>query len=266
MKKMFLFLILFLFLSACFGDVCGNYFEKTLISPDGEYVAILFNKDCGAVAPTRNNVVILRRKEIVAKKLYAKKLYANAFSASHLSNIDINWIEPNGLEIIYSGDGQRVVYANEKIDSVNISHVIYPPGETIKKGRSRVYRDEKLLKKLYAYLPLVENTDFKYMKIKQNKIFYSSGDLSRLVNHVAGKEKAQEVKEIVIPPEIRDRTKGINIYLIRKRDQQAYFRLSEENAGDEGVFYTTDTKEIKLHSKEIAALGGSWYYYSSLED
>jgi hypothetical protein len=130
------------------------------------------------------------------------------------------------------------------------------------------YDNTQLLDKLYAYVSLIENIDFKYAKIKGNKIYYSSNDFGSLLDYMDGRTESGSVGQIEIPIEVQDKAKGLRkVYLVQKLDGQIYFVLSGFLNHESGVFFTRK-KDIRLHFRGIRGVfdyhgEGSWYYYFS---
>lgn len=131
--------------------------------------------------------------------------------------------------------------------------------------KRRGYNDEKLLHKLYEYVLLIENVEFRYLKIKGNKMFYTPGDLSRLDQHMDGRIKAKEVGEIDIPAQVQGKTKGVNVRLVYKLDKQIYFMLSGFINHEYGVLYTKSS-QVTVHSRygisPLFVFKGNGYWYS----
>ncbi len=133
------------------------------------------------------------------------------------------------------------------------------------------YDDKKTLNTLYLYIPLVGSIDFKYMKIKGDTIYYTSdGSLSLLSDYIAGDRKSKNIGQIHIPSDVKEKTRGVSIWSIRKIDGQIYFILGGFLDLEVGVFYSND-RNPKLQSSYVRETrrlysfkgDGYWYYFST---
>ena len=102
MRSLPVILIAFLLVS-CDTSLCGNEFVKDFVSPDGEYVASVFQRNCGATTPYVE-VVSLRSS---GKKFVPDDFGNWVFTLQGKAEVKISWIGERRLEVSYSGTGDQ---------------------------------------------------------------------------------------------------------------------------------------------------------------
>lgn len=88
---------------ACGGSLCSNDVLSESTSPDGEYVASVFERNCGATTP-HVQVISLRLSNT---KLNPERHEDWVFTIHGQSRIDLHWESARKLKISYSGTGDN---------------------------------------------------------------------------------------------------------------------------------------------------------------
>jgi uncharacterized protein YxeA len=91
--------VLAVFLTACDDLLCSNDIIKEQSSPDGRYIATLFERDCGATT-SYLRIVTLRQTGATFK---ANKYDDWVFKMEGQPNVVFFWANKNSLSISYSG-------------------------------------------------------------------------------------------------------------------------------------------------------------------
>ena len=108
-------LLLVLFLSSCSLDMCDNAKLYENISPDGNYVATTFERNCGATTPYIR-VVSLRKSD---SDFDAENADDWVFTLHEQTDIKTSWNGNNKLSILYHSTNdsptQRHDWQNVKI-------------------------------------------------------------------------------------------------------------------------------------------------------
>jgi len=118
------FLLPILLVGGC-GDTCQNQAIKRLKSPDGEHVAVLFQRDCGATTGLSTQVSISEDGELASGR-------ANAFSADDNHGAasvgpwggpmaEIKWLGSDRLLVRYAAKS-RVFKQEHEVSSITISY------------------------------------------------------------------------------------------------------------------------------------------------
>ncbi|OCA92599.1 hypothetical protein [Pseudobacillus wudalianchiensis] len=81
-------------LNTLFGDMCGNKIVQKLPSPNGDKVAYIFQRDCGATTGTSYQLSILNSDEELPNKS------GNAFVSDN--QFQIKWITNDKLRVNYN--------------------------------------------------------------------------------------------------------------------------------------------------------------------
>jgi hypothetical protein len=79
-------------LNTFFGDMCGNENVQKVPSPNGEKVAYIFTRDCGATTSPSPKLSILNKDENLPNKSGNTFKSDNEFSIGWLSNIKLQLI------------------------------------------------------------------------------------------------------------------------------------------------------------------------------
>lgn len=94
-------LLLILMLAGCSGFFCSDDVIQEVVSPDGKFVATVFERNCGATTPYLR-IVSLR----VAKNSFDAEAYNNwVFKINGQPKVQIVWSDFDKLSITYSGGG-----------------------------------------------------------------------------------------------------------------------------------------------------------------
>ena len=111
-------------LAGC-SDGCANRVLATQVSPDGQYSAVLFERNCGATTPFATHVSILRKGERLSGSGNTFTADANHGAASTGDWggpwASIAWLSPSKLVVKYA-DGSRSFRREEEVAGVNISY------------------------------------------------------------------------------------------------------------------------------------------------
>lgn len=86
-------------------DLCDNEVGKELLSPDGEWKAIVFERDCGATTDFSTQISIVK-----GKKSLPQDGSGNVFSAD--SDHDKVGVDPNGLlpiDVAWESDNELLI-------------------------------------------------------------------------------------------------------------------------------------------------------------
>lgn len=96
-----------------FEDMCGNDIIKKVNSPNGEKVAYIFNRDCGATTSVSYQLSILDKGDKFPNKT------GNTIVSDKVINIE--WLSENKIKVIYEKEAEI-----SKMDkSVNGIKVVY---------------------------------------------------------------------------------------------------------------------------------------------
>jgi hypothetical protein len=110
--------LLLLSLIGCGSFLCGNDILQEVSSPDGKYVATVFERNCGATTPYLR-IVSLR----AAGKSFDAEVYNDwVFKISEQYKIEIKWSDIDKLDIMYAGGGE----VSTHVDSWNKIKISYP--------------------------------------------------------------------------------------------------------------------------------------------
>jgi hypothetical protein len=109
--------VLAVFLTACDDWLCSNDIIKEQSSPDGRYIATLFERDCGATTPYYR-IVSLRR----ATTPFNPKKDDWVFIITEQPDILISWAKADALSISYSGYGEEPRFLVGSWNNIKIIH------------------------------------------------------------------------------------------------------------------------------------------------
>jgi hypothetical protein len=98
-------------LTGCSFITCDNSIVKEVTSPDGEYVATAFIRDCGATTSFSPQVYLRKKGEKVGEK-------GNVFIGNHSESINVEWLSSQELRI--SSDCE-VVRKEDSFGDIKIS-------------------------------------------------------------------------------------------------------------------------------------------------
>jgi hypothetical protein len=80
-------------LDTLFGDMCGNEIVQNIPSPNGEKVAYIFTRDCGATTGLSPQLSILNRADNLPNKS------GNTFRSD--KEFSIKWLSDKRIQVIY---------------------------------------------------------------------------------------------------------------------------------------------------------------------
>lgn len=97
-----------------FEDMCGNDIKQKFPSPNGENVAYIFERSCGATTGFSPQLSILDKDEDF------KNESGNTFRSD--KDFSIKWIDENTLKVIYDNSSESSEM-NRKVNGVRIEYV-----------------------------------------------------------------------------------------------------------------------------------------------
>ncbi len=101
-------------LDAIFGDMCGNDIKQKIHSPNGENIAYLFERNCGATTGLSRQLSILNKDEKFQNES------GNTFRSD--KEFSIEWLNDKNLKVIY--DKSSETYKMDKeVNGVKILYV-----------------------------------------------------------------------------------------------------------------------------------------------
>lgn len=101
-------------LDTLFGDMCGNDIVQKVPSPDGEKVAYIFTRDCGATTGFSPQLSILDKNDKFLNK------FGNTFRSD--KNFSIDWLDEKKLQVIY--DKKSKTYEMDKrVNGIKIEYI-----------------------------------------------------------------------------------------------------------------------------------------------
>ncbi len=101
--RILLVILLFVSLTSCDADLCGNELIREVTSPDGKYIASIFERNCGATTPYIR-VVNLRLSD---EKFAPEEDDDWVFTIHGQSDVKVSWVADGELKITYSGAGDQ---------------------------------------------------------------------------------------------------------------------------------------------------------------
>jgi hypothetical protein len=109
--------LLILLLTGCIEPLCGNDILEDALSPDGQFIATVFERDCGATTPFYR-IVSLRK----AKRSFDPEAKdGRVFDIKGQPEIKLSWTSGDKLSIYYGGGGSEPIMASTWKD-VKISY------------------------------------------------------------------------------------------------------------------------------------------------
>jgi hypothetical protein len=82
--------------------VCGNTVVKEMVSPDGKYVAVVFDRDCGATTSFERIVMLRQRSDKLNPNDYQEWI----FTAPRQPQVEISWANSTRLVIRSNSSGE----------------------------------------------------------------------------------------------------------------------------------------------------------------
>lgn len=112
MRRLLIFLLCMPLLQACM-DPCSNSVKSTLVSPDGKYCAVSFERDCGATTRTSRQVsIVLNGSKNVSG-------VGNVFILDGTS-VMVCWDNAKQLRVAYSGNENKVFKKKNEYRDISI--------------------------------------------------------------------------------------------------------------------------------------------------
>lgn len=108
-----IFILLFFSMSLLFPDMCGNDITRKIDSPNKDYVAYLFTRDCGATTRYSYQLSILKNGEELENE------GGNTFVS--YSPFEVKWKSPYQLNVSYDKNADTFE-KDEKVGKVRISY------------------------------------------------------------------------------------------------------------------------------------------------
>ncbi|MEO3430522.1 hypothetical protein AAFN88_16810 [Pelagibius sp. CAU 1746] len=115
--RIFIVLGLASFLASCDSSICSNTMIHEIASPDGEIIAAVFERDCGATTPFVR-IVNLRRSEA---EFDPNMDDAWVFTIHGRSDVKAWWLGDRSLKVTYSATGDQPTM-REKWNDVSVSY------------------------------------------------------------------------------------------------------------------------------------------------
>ena len=100
-------------LDALFGDMCGNDLKQKIPSPNGENVAYIFERNCGATTGLSLQLSILNKGEKFENKS------GNTFRTD--KEFSVEWLSDNYLKVIYDKSSE-VYQMDKKVNGIIIEY------------------------------------------------------------------------------------------------------------------------------------------------
>ena len=101
-------------LNALFGDMCGNDIVQKVTSPDGEKLAYIFTRECGATTSPSTQLSILNKGENLSNES------GNTFRSDKI--FSIKWLSNKILQVIY--EKNSVTYEMDRsVDGIEVDYV-----------------------------------------------------------------------------------------------------------------------------------------------
>lgn len=101
-------------LDTLFGDMCGNDIVQKVPSPNGEKVAYIFTRDCGATTGFSPQLSILNKDDDF------KNESGNTFRSD--KDFSIEWLDEKNLKVIYNKSSETYEM-DKKVNGIKIEYV-----------------------------------------------------------------------------------------------------------------------------------------------
>ncbi|QGQ46330.1 DUF5412 family protein [Metabacillus sediminilitoris] len=115
-----LIIILFVFMAGnylldfLFEDLCGNDIKQKIPSPNGENVAYIFERSCGATTGFSPQLSILNKDDDFQNES------GNTFRSD--KDFSVEWIDEKNLKVIYDKSSETCEM-DKKVNGINIEYV-----------------------------------------------------------------------------------------------------------------------------------------------
>jgi hypothetical protein len=106
-------------------DPCGNQVLQQVTSPDGQFKAVIFERNCGATTGYSTQVSVLPSAAILPNKsgnvFVTDDRNGSARSGSSGLRLWAKWLAARHLKIAY-GSGETVFYSEPKYEDIAVSY------------------------------------------------------------------------------------------------------------------------------------------------
>ncbi len=110
-------------------DMCGNDFSYESISPDGQYRAIVFQRDCGATTDFSTRVAILKADEAFTDKIKGNIFIMDGHPDD--TRVQVYWFSPRTLTISYQ-NGFKIFLQKDRFQDIDIRYTPVPAPEAFR--------------------------------------------------------------------------------------------------------------------------------------
>ncbi|MEC2074529.1 hypothetical protein [Metabacillus fastidiosus] len=104
------------FISKELDNMCGNDIKQKISSPNGENVAYIFERSCGATTGFSSQLSIIDSDENFPNKS------GNAFRFD--GKFSVEWLNENTLRIIYDKSSEKPYKMEKKVNHINVLYEI----------------------------------------------------------------------------------------------------------------------------------------------
>ena len=123
MKIFYYIIIIFiLFLLSCFNP-CHNEIIEIILSPDNEFIAIAFIRDCGTASSYSPQVYILDNSNKNRNVNY-NKITGNVFRGNVSKFINIYWKDAKTLIVEHSCTEELIIESLEYYQGIKIEYIV----------------------------------------------------------------------------------------------------------------------------------------------
>ena len=95
-------------------DSCDTRVERSIASPDGKKVAVVFHRDCGATVDFNTHVSL-----VPVGKVFSFQGYPPAYSGSGEATLPVSWLASNKLQIVLPR-GEKIYRHDRAVDGVTM--------------------------------------------------------------------------------------------------------------------------------------------------
>lgn len=97
-----------------FEGLCGNEQIAAVSSPDTQYKAVVFSRDCGATTGYATHVAVMHAKDSLSKDTVGNVFVVDGGGPAEPDHVRVNWAAPRNLEVTFY-DGPRVFHRQEQL-------------------------------------------------------------------------------------------------------------------------------------------------------
>ena len=110
------------FLTGCFFE-CADKMLREVASPDGAYIATVFERDCGATTDYAR-IVMIREK---GEKFVGDRKKNYVFTIQGKKDVDLQW--ENGNHLVIARPSGRIFKEADSWRKVRVSYIPLSPGQ-----------------------------------------------------------------------------------------------------------------------------------------